>query len=285
MNKGKYIWVLNEYKKGDTLGYITKDGELQDVYLERKEKVLSPNVKSIYSDYPDCKIEKCKDLEEFVTEWVDKYNQEPLTNRGMSEYVVLDLETTGLSVNNSNIIEIGAWKIKDGVTVSEFTELVKPPYTLPYNIVTITHITDYMLETARPIKEVLPEFIDWLGDYPLLGHNLMFDYNFLKRDCEVTGDDITLNGMRRGVDTLKLCKELYNFKSNKLEDVAKEFNINIASGNLHRARVDAYITKQVYERIASAYGGMTRVNTPVLLEDKNKKEEGSCYDGEVISFS
>lgn len=285
MIKDSYVWCLNNYHKGDNLGYELENESIRELYLLRENNILIN--KGTYKEYeyknPVYKYDEYSDLELFVKAWSETYNQEPLNNKGMSRYVVLDLETTGFSPNTSNIIEIGAWKVVDGVTVSEFTELVKPPYGIPLNVVALTHITDDMVKDARPIKEVLPEFVDWLEDYPLLGHNLNFDYEFLKRGCEVTGDDVTLNNHRRGIDTLKLCRELYNFESNKLGDIAKEFNINIAGNNLHRARYDAYITKQVYERIVASYGSIMRVSIPSLL-DENKKGKGVCEDGEVISF-
>jgi DNA polymerase-3 subunit alpha (Gram-positive type) len=148
----------------------------------------------------------------------------------------------------------------------------------------MTGITDEMVKDCRSVKEVVPEFVDWVGDLPLLGHNLPFDYRFMVCVCKSLGIDFTLGGTRRGIDTLSLCRNLYSFVSNKLGDVVSQMHIQLNGAQYHRATFDANATKEVYEVIVRDYGSMTRVNTPILLKNKNEKtaEVGEC---ESLSFS
>lgn len=168
----------------------------------------------------------------------------------MLDYVVFDLETTGLSTLSNEIVEIGAWKINQGVAVSKFVQLVRPKGFYGRDVQQITGITLNMVSDAPEIEEVLPLFINFCGDLPLLGHNLPFDYEFVCNKARPLGYDFTLNGQRKGIDTLALCRAYYKGISHKLEDMASYMGIQVKADNLkyHRAEYDAYITKLLYDR-------------------------------------
>ena len=97
----------------------------------------------------------------------------------MVSFVSLDLETTGFSPYNNEIIQIGAWKIKDGVVVDKFDTYVKPIQYIPREVQALTKITPDMVADYPSVDEILPEFYAFCEDLPFLGHNLQFDYNFL----------------------------------------------------------------------------------------------------------
>lgn len=200
----------------------------------------------------------------------------------MDSYVVFDLETTGLSQNIGEIIEIGAWKIKDGVSVAEFSTLIKPSRGIPYNIQRITHITPDMVKNEPEIGEVITDFYEFCEGYPILGHNLPFDYRFMKANCERFSLDFTERGLRSGIDTYSLARKFYNLESNKLEDVARHFNIlplgAMENASYHRARFDAYQTHLIYQCMLAEYPDIIEINTPYLLEEKGKRvrDIGAC---------
>lgn len=161
--------------------------------------------------------------------------------------VVLDLETTGLNPQVNEIIEICAWHFCDGVLKSKFVRRIKPERYITSDIMRLTGITMEDLKDCETIDNVLPEFIDFLSDYPLVGYNIDFDYRFLCAKSSALGLDITLGGNRRGIDVLKLVRKYYNLESYKLKNVAEYFNIDL-EGNFHSAEFDSYITKLIYDR-------------------------------------
>lgn len=206
----------------------------------------------------------------------------------MNTYISLDLETTGFSAETSEIIEIGAWKVKNGVVVDKFHSLVRPITYIPRHIQDITGITDEDVKDCDTIISVLLEFNDWCEDLPFLGHNVKFDYDFLCAKGNPVGLDFSLRGSREGIDTLKLCRELLNLHSNKLEDIVNYFNISIevkdsSIDRFHRALYDAYMTKLVYDRFSLVFSSVISVCSPVKLSDGTGY--GKVVNNDTLSFS
>lgn len=149
-------------------------------------------------------------------------------------FVVADIETTGLSLENDEIIEVGAVKLKNGSIIDRFASFVKPSKALPANIINLTGITNEMVSSAPPLKEVLSGFINFLGDGIFVAHNARFDSGFIRRDCEKLG----LPFDNKVLDTLPLCQIIYtDLKNHRLDTVAKKLDIKM--GNHHRAVDDA----------------------------------------------
>lgn len=199
----------------------------------------------------------------------------------MSSYISIDLETTGFSPTANEIIDIGAWKIKDGVVVDKFNRLVKPIGYIPREIQSITGITNEMVCAEEPIETVIVEFFDWCEDLPFLGHNLDFDYSFLCAKGKAVGCDFTLNGSRMGYDTLKLSRKYVRTSSHKLADLIKHYNINVGDNNFHRAYFDAYAAKLLYDRLVLNFPSCR------LPENLNKKniEYGEVTCNDTLSFT
>ena len=96
------------------------------------------------------------------------------------DYVVLDLETTGVSWYRDTIIEFGAVKVVDRKPVDTYQQLVNPMRNLNPFITQLTGITPDMLEPAPTLDTVLPDFLRWCGDDAMIGHNIMqFDIKFI----------------------------------------------------------------------------------------------------------
>jgi len=206
----------------------------------------------------------------------------------MDRFIVLDLETTGFSPETSEIIEIGAWKIDNGIVVEKFCRLIKPVGYVQRDIQELTGITNEMLSSECCLEEVLPEFYEFCGDFPFLGHNLDFDYRFLCVKGNYMGYDFSLKKTRMGIDTYKLAKKyLTSLHNHKLQTVSEFFKINIPSSNLgfHRAEYDAYITKLVYDRFRYLYSNLAGVLVPVLLDKQDKTEYGKVVCDDTLSFT
>jgi DNA polymerase III epsilon subunit len=161
--------------------------------------------------------------------------------------IVLDLETTGLYPENGDmILEIAAIPVedKDIRTDMAFHEMVNPEKRIPPEITKINHITDKMVVNAKPIREVLPDFIDYIKDYPLVAHNAPFDTGFLKYFSAQLG--LTMRNNRL-IDTIDLSKKLFrNERHHNLDAVLKRLDIAIDSNERHSAQKDAYFTSLAY---------------------------------------
>ena len=134
-----------------------------------------------------------------------------LVNCYPNNYVVLDLETTGLITESDSVIEISAIKVRDCIAVEEFSTLVNPGFHIPYSVSSVTGIMDDMVVDSPMFEEALSGFINFAGDMVLVGQNIRnFDLKFLYRDAmkfwgKTIGNDY--------VDTLILSKcYLQNYK-------------------------------------------------------------------------
>lgn len=159
----------------------------------------------------------------------------------MRNYTCVDIETTGVSPSWCQIIEIGALKVRDGEVVDTFSKLIDPLKDIPAEITSLTGITTDMVQGEPTIEIVLPEFIDFAEDDLLLGHNIRFDYSFLKQNAM----NLNLDFNKSGMDTLRIarakCPEL---KSRSLDFLCEHFCIN--DENHHRAYNDAKVTHELY---------------------------------------
>ena len=157
------------------------------------------------------------------------------------EFIVFDIETTGLSVMNCQIIEIGAVKIKDGAVLERYDRFVNPGVPIPENIVELTGIDDGMVKDADPIEVVLKEFLEFIGDRLLIAHNANFDVSFIRkaaRDCGYKFENPYL-------DTVALSRFLNpDLKSHKLDVVAKYYDLG--DFNHHRASDDAEMLANIF---------------------------------------
>lgn len=159
-------------------------------------------------------------------------------------YIVLDIETTGLSADDE-IIEISAIKIKNNEVVNTFSSLVNPKQLISQKIISITGITNEMVQEAPDIKTILPQFIEFIGDNTLIGHNIKsFDIPFINRKCKKFSICTFENKL---VDTLYLSKKQLNLCNNSLDSIANHFNI--VNENAHRALSDCYTTWKCYIRL------------------------------------
>lgn len=158
-------------------------------------------------------------------------------------YVVYDLETTGISSNYSEIIEIGACKVKNGEIIDEFSTYVNPLKPISEFTTNLTSITNDDVRNAPTIKEVLPKFKEFIKGCILVAHNATFDNSHIYSNLRRLG---MYDGKIPTIDTLQLARVRYNTKLKKfgLEDVCKAFGVDLSQH--HRAVHDAQATTQFF---------------------------------------
>lgn len=165
----------------------------------------------------------------------------------LNTYISIDLETTGLNPKRDKIIEIGAVKVVDGSVTDTFETFVNPGRRLEERIVELTGIQDMDLENAPYIEEVLPQLLEFLQDFPLLGHSILFDYSFLKKAAV----DLKLSFEKQAVDTLKIARKyLADLEHRNLDYLCEYYQI---PHHAHRALADAEATHILYGKLEEQY--------------------------------
>lgn len=162
------------------------------------------------------------------------------------DYVVLDLETTGIHPFSDQVVEISAVKVIGGFVDSEFSTLVNPGMHIPHNASAVNNITDDMVADSPTFDVAFKDFLDFTGDSVLVGHNIqLFDLKFLYRDArkfwgKTLGNDY--------IDTLPLSRKyLPELKHHTLLDLAKHYNITIKDA--HRALGDCRMNQRIFESL------------------------------------
>lgn len=174
-------------------------------------------------------------------------NQGRNLNRYVPDYVLFDLETTGIFCSSDDVIEISAVKVRSGEVVDSFSSLVNPGRPIPYTASQVNHITDEMVADAPTMEEILPEFLAFLGDDVLVGHNIeRFDLKFLVRDCQARFGKVPDNDY---VDTLRFARcRLAGLQTYRLTALAEHYGLSVSGA--HRALNDCRMNQQVFERLA-----------------------------------
>ncbi len=173
-------------------------------------------------------------------------------------FVVFDLETTGLSAQRDEIIEIGAVKVENGKITDRFSEFVNPGIPIPEKIQKLTGISDSMVSKARGIDELLPAFLEFAGDCVFVAHNADFDMSFIKSNCQKLGIERSFASL----DTLELSRAMFpELSKHKLDTVAKHLGVSLE--NHHRACDDAGATAEIMVKcleILKKDNGISRVD-------------------------
>lgn len=185
----------------------------------------------------------------------------------MKDYVAFDLETTGLSPEKDQIIEIGAVKIRDGKISGKYNCIIHPEIEVSDFIINLTGISRDMLEKGISLKEGVEGFLEFSEDFPVLGHNVMFDYKFMK----MAAASFKHNFEKQGVDTLQVARKLLSgLENKKLETLCAHYDyVNQA---VHRAYDDALATAVVFEQMKKEFPEEKDVFLPKQLQFKVKKE-------------
>lgn len=159
----------------------------------------------------------------------------------MSDYVVLDIETTGLSPKCDQIIEIGAIRSKCGTETESICTYVNPGISIPQRITELTGISNSDVADAPGIEDTLSDIISFIGDSVVIAHNAPFDIAFLCAACKKAGIDININY----IDTLALARNAFpDAPNHKLSTLIAY--LSLEGVQEHRALSDVRYTNQVF---------------------------------------
>lgn len=156
----------------------------------------------------------------------------------LDHYIVLDIETTGFSRENDRIIELAAIHYVYGVESERFCTYIDPGREIPRHITALTGIRQADVANAPLIYSIKPDFLRFIQDYPLVGHNIKdFDLPFLSAQLGVTIPNIT-------IDTLELAREIFpEMPTHKLADLNGWLHLH--DGSSHRAAEDVETTNEL----------------------------------------
>lgn len=163
-------------------------------------------------------------------------------------YVVFDFETTGFNAGGADsIIEIGAVKIKDGMIIEKYDELINPGRPLPEKIVEVTNITDDMLADKDNEENAVKRFVEWFGDCPMVAHNAKFDVSFLEMAYRKYNLGTFTNPV---IDTLELSRTMDNtYARHSLSALVKRYEVPWDESAHHRGDYDAEGTALVFHKM------------------------------------
>lgn len=167
----------------------------------------------------------------------------------LEDYVVVDLEMTGLRAKTDRILEIGAVKVENHKITESYQRLINTGVKIPIEIQELTGITDEMAATGVGEQEAVEGFFDFCRGFPLAGHNILFDYSFLKQYAVNHKKTFEKNG----IDTLKLSRKFLPELEKKTLDYLCEY-LNIERSRNHRALEDARATCVLLEYLLEKYG-------------------------------
>lgn len=160
------------------------------------------------------------------------------------EFVAIDVETTGLHPEYSEICEVGAVITKNGLIREQFQSLIRPIKPMPPEVTAIHGITDEMCESALSHSAVLSKLRDFIGKRRLLIHNAPFDLSFLKVAFKKT---LNINFNNEYIDTLQMSRQFFPFKSHSLTSLITDLGIEVPQH--HRALSDAIACATIFWRL------------------------------------
>lgn len=166
----------------------------------------------------------------------------------MLNYIVIDLEMTGLHPKEHEILEVGAARIREKKVVETMSFFVKPQSQIPEEITQLTGITEDMAANGVSQQEALHRTVEFCGTDIWVGHNVIFDYSFLKQLA--VNEKVTFE--KKAVDTLKLARVLLSQPVKKTLDSLCQY-FEIGRENKHRALDDAMATAKLYEILEEKY--------------------------------
>ena len=193
-------------------------------------------------------------------------------NKYVPDYVVFDLETTGIHQERDAIIEISAVKVCGGKITGEYSTLVDPKRHIPAAATAVNGITDEMVADAPKIGEAIGGFLEFAGKSILVGHNIhTFDMNFAY--------DAALGALGKEldndyIDTLYMARAcLPQLSHHRLTDVSEYFHI--ATEGAHRALNDCVMNQKCYEELGKIWKEM-EAERKTAAKGKGLQEDLVC---------
>ncbi len=213
---------------------FTDHGTLQAYPIVMKAAKNYPNVKPIYG------IEGY--LVDDTARAVFRYDESANVKFTEDEFIIFDIETTGLSPKSCGITQIGALKYKNGEIIGRFDTFVNPEMPIPANIVELTGITDDMVKDAPSEKEAVKSFLEFSNGAMLVAHNANFDISFIRRVA--VDNDIPFNNAY--LDTVALSRYINaDIKKHTLDSLARYYKLG--EFDHHKADADTEMLAKIFE--------------------------------------
>ena len=194
------------------------------------------------------------------------------------EFVIFDVETTGLSpAGGDRIVEVAALKIKNLKPAGKFCFLINPQREIPFGAFQVNGISQDMVQDAPVSRDVLPRFLEFIGEGILVAHNIEFDLSFVCYELSLIDRNLCEDAVV--IDTLRMARVLLpNLGRYPLWFVAKSLGLDGAQK--HRAMADVELTFGIFEKLVKLLGTRSLEEAgalPGVLAKYNvvkKQEEG-----------
>lgn len=245
--KGRATMVFSSGKGEQRLDFRTHNADWEPIDFDGLKLMLRPSSTRLSNRNAGQKLELSEGFSKAAKMRTAKRMSGKKSGPQVWEhYVVIDVETTGLSPDSDEIVEIGAVKVRNQEEEATFKALVKIENKLPQDVSQLTGLTEDILQSeGRRLADVLSEFLAFVGDLPVVAHNGDFDYDFLRASCEKLGLPLFSN---RRTDTLPLARRYVEQVPNyKLETLLDYFCIPVT--RLHRSLDDCFATMQLYQKL------------------------------------
>lgn len=163
--------------------------------------------------------------------------------------IVLDTETTGLDYTKEKMVEFAAVRLENGKIKDQFQTLINPQQHIRKSSIAIHGITQEMVEDAPTEEEAMPKILEFMGDYPMVAHNAIFDYSFINEAAKrVTGQSIS----NERIDTQQMFKEIYpDLEAHGLNALTDKFKVELKDH--HRAMGDTMGLALAYPKLKKLY--------------------------------
>ena len=208
------------------------------------EPVDYDGIKLVRRNLPVSQDDRYREHSKISQQHIQRLSQRKRSAEHSEDYVVLDIETTGLQ-ETASVIEIAALRIVQGEITEQLSALIRQEMSLPPDIMELTGIIDQMLaEQGIDAKQALSQFLAFCQNTTLVGHNIHFDIRFLSRMCEKHGFPVIRN---RLTDTMRLARKKVDCNSYSLEAIGNA--LGFEHDRLHRALADCMLTYRIFEKL------------------------------------
>jgi len=189
--------------------------------------------------------------------------------------VILDTETTGLSVSeNHRIVEIGCIELKDQIaTKNVFHEYINPQRKVSEDAYKVHGYSDKFLSEKKTFSEISEKFLNFIKNKKIIIHNAGFDLSFINHELKLA--NLKTLGRENIVDTLELARQKYPGSQNSLDALCKRFNIDNSRRTKHSALVDCELLKEVYINLLDQKEPKLDLDSHSISEQKNDIRDSS----------
>ena len=187
--------------------------------------------------------------------------------------VILDTETTGLSVSeNHRIVEIGCIELKDQIaTKNVFHEYINPQRKVSEDAYKVHGYSDKFLSEKKTFSEISEKFLNFIKNKKIIIHNAGFDLSFINYELKLA--NLKTLGRENIVDTLELARQKYPGSQNSLDALCKRFNIDNSRRTKHSALVDCELLKEVYINLLDQKEPKLDLDSHSISEQKNDNRD------------